>query len=188
MRLRPDLPVVYSPDDAAKVATRAVKYRERGVVGLGVAPLVDVAGAEPFARAFAIARDGGLAADRIRQGIRADEDRALVAELAGRGTVLDVCPLSNLRLGIVGSLDEHPLPRLVAAGVHCSISTDDPALLDTDLNRDYQAATSLGLEPRSLYDAGVAGALCDDKTRERLRAIGSQYDWRSATAALGGAR
>ena len=210
VRLTPDLPVVYSPDDAAKVATRAVTYRERGVVGLGVAPLVDVAGAEPFARAFAIARDGGLGsvphagelagppsvrgaldvlhADRIRHGIRADEDRGLVAELAGRGTVLDVCPLSNLRLGIVRSLDEHPLPRLVGAGVRCSISTDDPALLDTGLNRDYEAATSLGLEPRSLYDAGVAGALCDHKTRERLRAIGSQYDWRSATAALGGAR
>ena len=56
---------------------------------------------------------------------------------------------------------DHPLPRLVAAGVLCSISTDDPAMFDTDLSRDYEAATSFGLDPRSFYDAGVAGALCD---------------------------
>ena len=65
-------------------------------------------------------------------------------ELAGRGTVLDVCPLSNLRTGVVRSLEEHPLPQLVAAGVRCSISTDDPAMFDTDLTRDYEAAASLG--------------------------------------------
>lgn len=120
-----------------------------------------------------------LCADRIRHGVRAEEDPALVRELAGRGTVLDICPLSNLRLGVVASLADHPLPRLVAAGVRCSISTDDPAMFDTDLTRDYEAAMSLGLDPRSLYEAGVAGALCDDDTRARLRQIGESYDWRS---------
>src|SRR5439155_25130541 len=120
-----------------------------------------------------------LAADRIRNGIRAVEDAALVAELAGRGTVLDVCPLSNIRTGAVASLAEHPLPQLVAAGVQCSISTDDPAMFDTDLTRDYEAAAALGLSPRSAYEAGVAGALCDEATRERLRSIGRSYEWDS---------
>jgi aminodeoxyfutalosine deaminase len=151
-------------------------------------------------RAFATARDGGLGAvphagevagpesvrgaldvlraDRIRHGIRAEEDPGLVSELASRGTVLDVCPLSNLRTGVVGSLADHPLPRLVAAGVRCSISTDDPAMFDTDLTRDYEAAVSLGLDPRSLYEAGVAGALCDDDTRARLHQIGDSFEWR----------
>jgi aminodeoxyfutalosine deaminase len=50
-------------------------------------------------------------------------------------------------------------------------------MFDTDLTRDYEAATSFGLEPRSFYDAGVAGALCDEATRERLRAIGESFDW-----------
>jgi aminodeoxyfutalosine deaminase len=201
VRLTPDLPGVYSTEQAEKVATFALKYRERGVVGLGLVGVADGREAEPFARAFAIARDGGLGsvphagevagpesvrgavdvllADRIRHGVRAEEDSALVRELAGRGTVLDVCPLSNLRLGLVASLADHPLPRLVAAGVRCSISTDDPAMFDTDLTRDYEAATSLGLDPRSFYEAGVAGALCDDDTRARLRQIGESYDWRS---------
>jgi aminodeoxyfutalosine deaminase len=91
--------------------------------------------------------------------------------------VLDVCPLSNLRTGAVPSLEEHPLPQLVAAGVQCSISTDDPAMFDTDLARDYEAAAELGVSPRAAYEAGLAGALCDEPTRERLRQIGDSHDW-----------
>jgi aminodeoxyfutalosine deaminase len=118
-----------------------------------------------------------LGADRIRHGIRSVEDPGLVAELADRGTVLDVCPLSNLRTGVVRSLEEHPLPQLVAAGVRCSISTDDPAMFETDLTRDYEAAASLGVSPRAAYEAGVAGALCDEVTLARLQHIGGVFSW-----------
>jgi aminodeoxyfutalosine deaminase len=118
-----------------------------------------------------------LSADRIRHGFRAIEDDALVAELAERGTVLDITPVSNVRTGAVASLDEHPLPRLVEAGVRCSISTDDPAMFDTDLTREYAAAASLGVDPRAAYEAGLAGALCDEATREHLRAVGEAFDW-----------
>jgi aminodeoxyfutalosine deaminase len=202
VRLTPDLPVAYSAEEAEKVATFAVKYRERGVVGLGLVG-ISFHDAHPFPRAFALARDGGLGvvphageiagpesvrhaldvlqADRIRHGIRAAEEPALVDELASRGTVLDVCPVSNVRLGVVRSLSDHPLPRLVAAGVHCSISTDDPAMFDTDLTREYGVATSLGLDPRGFFDAGVVGALCDDDTRRHLRQIGESFDWASSS-------
>ncbi len=198
VRLTPDIPTVYSPEEAETIARFAVEYRNRGVVGLGIGGLEYPS--EPFERAFAVARAGGvgsvphagelagaesvrtalegLGADRIRHGIRAVDDPGLVRELAGRGTVLDVCPLSNLRTGAVASLAEHPLPQLVAAGVLCSISTDDPAMFDTDLTRDYEAATSFGLEPRSFYEAGLAGALCDDETKTRLRLIGETFEWR----------
>ena len=184
VRLTPDIPTVYSPAEAETIARYTVEYRNRGVVGLGIGGLEYPS--EPFERAFAIARAGGvgsvphagelagaesvrtalegLAADRIRHGIRAVDDAGLVRELAGRGTVLDVCPLSNLRTGAVASLAEHPLPRLVAAGVLCSISTDDPAMFDTDLTRDYEA--------------GLAGALCDEETKARLRLIGDTFEWR----------
>ena len=198
VRLTPDIPTVYSSEEAEKIAGFAVAYRGRGVVGLGIGGLEYPA--EPFARAFALAREGGigsvphagelagsetvrtaldgLAADRIRHGIRAVDDPGLVRELADRVIVLDVCPLSNLRTGAVRSLAEHPLPSLHAAGVLCSISTDDPAMFDTDLERDYKAAASLGYTARDAYEAGVVGALCDEATRERLRAIGAEYDWR----------
>jgi aminodeoxyfutalosine deaminase len=62
------------------------------------------------------------------------------------------------------------------------VSTDDPAMFDTDLGRDYEAATSLGLEPRGFYDAGVSGALCDEQTKDRLRAIGDSFDWQAASS------
>jgi aminodeoxyfutalosine deaminase len=52
-------------------------------------------------------------------------------------------------------------------------------MFDTDLTRDYEAAAALGLTAQAAYEAGVAGALCDDETRERLRRIGSDNDWRS---------
>jgi aminodeoxyfutalosine deaminase len=103
-----------------------------------------------------------------------------VREIAGRELVLDVCPISNLRTGAVRSLDEHPLPQLVGAGVKCSISTDDPQMFDTDLTRGYAAATSMGVSPRMFYEAGVAGALCDEATRTRLREIGTSFDWEDA--------
>jgi aminodeoxyfutalosine deaminase len=50
-------------------------------------------------------------------------------------------------------------------------------MFDTDLGRDYEAATSFGLDPRSFYEAGVHGALCDEPTRARLREIGDSFDW-----------
>jgi aminodeoxyfutalosine deaminase len=50
-------------------------------------------------------------------------------------------------------------------------------MFDTDLTRDYVAARSLGVEPRLAFEAGVAGALCDDVTRDRLRTIGERFDW-----------
>jgi aminodeoxyfutalosine deaminase len=199
VRLTPDIFRGATAEQAEQVVRYSAKYADRGVVAVGLGGLEAEYPPEPYAPAFELARSLGLGsvphagevagppsvrgaleslgADRLRHGIRAVEDAGLVNELAGRGTVLDVCPLSNLRTGAVRSLEEHPLPRLVAAGVQCSISTDDPAMFDTDLTRDYAAAAALGLSSRAAYEAGLSGALCDDPTRERLRQIGSSHDW-----------
>ena len=118
-----------------------------------------------------------LHADRIRHGIRAVEDPALVSELATRPVVLDVCLVSNLVTGSVRSLAQHPLPALIAAGVSCSLSTDDPAMFGTDLSREYTAAASMGVDPEALYWAGARGAVCDERTRARLTDLGRSTDW-----------
>jgi aminodeoxyfutalosine deaminase len=199
VRLTPDIYRGATAEQAEQVVRHSAKYRERGVIAVGLGGLEAEFPPEPYEPAFSLARSLGLAsvphageaagapsvrgaldalgADRIRHGVRSVEDSGLVAELAGRGTVLDVCPLSNLRTGVVTSLEEHPLPQLVAAGVRCSISTDDPAMFDTDLSRDYEAAASLGVSPRAAYEAGLAGALCDDETRGRLQQIGDAFTW-----------
>jgi aminodeoxyfutalosine deaminase len=199
VRLTPDIPRGFTQEEARATVEWAARFRDRGVVGVGLGGLEAQFPPEPYAPAFTLARSLGLAsvphageaagassvrgaleelgADRIRHGIRSVEDPGLVAELAGRGTVLDVCPLSNLRTGVVASLEQHPLPQLVAAGVRCSISTDDPAMFDTDLTRDYEAAATLGVSPRAAYEAGLAGALCDNETRGRLQQIGDAFAW-----------
>jgi aminodeoxyfutalosine deaminase len=199
VRLTPDITRGASLDDAGTAVRYALKYRDQGIVGVGLGGEEKLYPPEPFAPVFRIAKAEGLAslphagevvgvnsvrgaldalaADRIRHGIRVMDDPGLVGEIAGRQVVLDVCPISNLRTGAVRSLAEHPLPHLVAAGVRCSVSTDDPEMFDTDLSRDYAAATSFGLSPRLFYEAGVDGAACDCKTRERLRKIGQSYDW-----------
>jgi aminodeoxyfutalosine deaminase len=104
-------------------------------------------------------------------------------EAAERGIGFDICLISNVRLGAVPSLEDHPITSFVAAGIHCSVSSDDPALLDTDLGRDHAAARSLRLTPKQLYEAAMAGVLCDDETKLALQAIGESYDWSSTTTA-----
>jgi aminodeoxyfutalosine deaminase len=199
IRLTPDIVRGFPLEESEPVVHYAAKYAERGVVGVGLGGLEAQYPPEPYAPVFELAKAEGLGsvphagevvgpesvrgslealqADRIRHGFRAIEDDDLVAELAERGIVLDVTPVSNVRTGAVSSLAEHPLPRLLEAGVRCSISTDDPAMFDTDLAREYSAVASLGVDPRSVYEAGVEGALCDEAARERLRAVGHAFDW-----------
>ena len=118
-----------------------------------------------------------LKPDRIRHGIAAVGDPDLLAELADKQIVLDVCPTSNLRTKSVGSLAEHPLPALIAAGVSCTVNTDDPAMFGTDLGREHAIAHRLGVGPKALFDAGLQGAQCDQATKAALQAIGAAFDW-----------
>ena len=210
VRLTPDIYRGCSLAEAEQVVRYSAAYRDRGVLGVGLGGLEAEFPPEPYEPAFTLARQLGLAsvphagevtgspsirgaleelgANRIRHGIRAVDDPGLLREIADRRIVLDICPISNLRTRAVASLEEHPLPKLVAAGARCSISTDDPAMFGTDLSRDSEAAVSLGLEPEDFYAAGLEGALCEDETKERLREVGERFDWgavRSVETPLG---
>jgi len=202
VRLTPDLTRDLGPETAEEAVREISRYRDRGVVAVGLGGSEDRFPAQPFKRAFVEAREVGLGsvphagevagpdsvrvalevlgADRIRHGVRAAEDPALLEELAARRTVLDVTPVSNVRTGVVASLAEHPLPRLVEAGVLCSISTDDPVLMQTSLEENVAAAAKLGLPPREQFFNALSGALCNPRTADRLRAAGEAYAWESA--------
>jgi adenosine deaminase len=79
-----------------------------------------------------------LGADRIQHGVRSVEQGGLVERLAELGICLDVCPTSNVMLSVVPSLDAHPLPALIAAGVQCSVNADDPLLFGPSLLDEYE--------------------------------------------------
>jgi adenosine deaminase len=114
---------------------------------------------EKFARVFARARDAGLhlvaqageegppayleaalddlKTERIDHGVRSLEDPALVAELARRRTPLTVCPLSNLKLCVVDDLKDHPMKRLLDAGLCATVNSDDPAYFGGYMNANF---------------------------------------------------
>lgn len=204
VRLTPDITRFVELEVACELAEWCVRYRERGIVGIGLGGPEVGYPPEPYARAFQIAHAGGIAsvphagetegprsirgalealhADRIRHGVRAVEEPGLLRELADRGIVLDVCVLSNVRLGVAPSVAQHQLPELLAAGVPCTVNTDDPTFFDCDLESEHAAARSLGADPRALFEAGIAGALCDAATKDALRTL-SARSWPAEPAA-----
>jgi aminodeoxyfutalosine deaminase len=98
-----------------------------------------------------------LGAERIGHGIASARDPQLMAYLAEHRIPLEVCPTSNVRTRAVASLDEHPLPALVAAGVPVSINTDDPPMFGTTLEEEYAvAARLLGLDAAGVADLARA--------------------------------
>lgn len=205
MRLTPDITRgLCDLDTAKRTAEHAVRYRDRGIVGLGLGGPETGNLPAPYAEAFAIARDGGvgsvphagetagpesirealdiLGADRIRHGVRAVDDPELLDELAERQIVCDVCVLSNIRLGVARSVEQHPLPTMLAAGIPCTVNTDDPTFFSCDLDSEHAAARSLGADPRTAFEAGIAGALCDQDTKTHLRTILTEHDWDTPVA------
>lgn len=182
------------PDRAKRTALCAAETGGGWVAGLGLAGAEDVGQARDYAWSFDCAREAqlGLTAHagewcgpdsirgalelgvtRIGHGIRAIEDPALVRYLADKGIVLEVCPGSNVALGVVPGMAAHPIARLADAGVRVTVSTDDPPFFDTSLNREYdRLATHFGWsEPefRQMNLWAAEAAFCDEDTRNRLK-------------------
>jgi adenosine deaminase len=166
------------PGEAVELANLAGCFAGRGVVGFGLANDETGHPPEPFAEAFSIAVEAGLLAvphggelegpasvagcldacraHRIMHGVRAAESPELVARLADLGVCLDVCPTSNVALSVVRSIEEHPLPALLDAGVRCSLNADDPLLFGFGVLDEYRLCRErLGFDDHLL--ARVAG-------------------------------
>ncbi|MFJ7130812.1 adenosine deaminase [Streptomyces sp. NPDC098101] len=92
-----------------------------------------------------------LGAERIGHGTSSVRDPQLLAYLAEHRIALEVCPTSNIATRAVATLDEHPIGRMVDAGVLVTVNSDDPPMFGTDLNSEYAvAARLLGLDERGL--------------------------------------
>jgi adenosine deaminase len=150
------------PWEAETLARLAVRHRDEGVVGFGLSNDERVGAVHDFAKAFRIARDGGLvslphagellgsaavartldelAPRRIGHGVRAVEDAGLLRRLAAAGVACEVCPASNVALGVFEGHEAVPLRQLEAAGVPVVLAADDPLLFGSGLVEQYAAA------------------------------------------------
>ncbi len=189
-------------EHAETVAGWAVDGIDDGVVGFGVGGLEAGYPPELFERAFAIAREAGLAsqphageiagpesiwgaidvlkATRIGHGVRCLEDPQLVEVLRERQIPLDVSPTSNVCLGVAPSFAEHPLPRLIEAGLFVTLNSDDPPMFNTTLTEEYlKAATYFRLDRMAIEELvlnGVkASVLPEDNKKKMLRSFRSQF-------------
>ncbi|MBY5970537.1 adenosine deaminase [Halomonas denitrificans] len=110
---------------------------------------------------------------RIDHGVRAIEDIELVERLADEGTVLTVCPLSNVRLKVVEQLEHHSLPALIDAGLVVTINSDDPAYFGGGMRENFAACQkAFGWSDETLTwlaSNAIEAAFMDDARREELR-------------------
>jgi len=181
----------FGPEQSRPIARCAVETHGRFIRGFGMAGAEMMGRPGDFAWAFDCAREAGmhltchagewggpdmvadtmrdLAPARIGHGVNAIKDPALVETLAEKGTVLEVCPGSNVFLGATGDWAAHPIARLRDAGVKVTVSTDDPPFFKTTMTREFDMlARTFGWDEAdfaALNKTALEAAFCDDETR-----------------------
>ncbi|MGH2848683.1 MAG: adenosine deaminase [Thermoleophilaceae bacterium] len=180
-------------DRALRVARHAAERPHPYVVGFSMAGDEENFPAGDYAEVFRTAAEAGLGctvhagewagADSVRaalelpvtrigHGVRSVEEPALVEELAARGTVLECCPTSNVVLGVFGSWEEHPLPRLVEAGVKVTLGSDDPPYFGSSIGGEYAACRDrFGFDDaalRAITRTAIEAAFCEEDLKQSL--------------------
>lgn len=199
----------FGVDRVIGAAQYAARANNPLVTGFNMAGEERMGTVADYARAFDIARDAGLGltihagevcgafsvADaldivkpaRIGHGVRSIEDAALVERLVKSGTVLEVCPGSNIALGVFQDFQTHPLRRLKEAGVRVTLNSDDPPFFHTSLAREYQIAADEMRFDRTEIDAmtrtALEAAFVDEATRQNLLTRFDTYVHSAAKAA-----
>jgi adenosine deaminase len=178
------------PDRALALAHKVVAHPHPYVVGFGMGGDEAKFAPADFAPAYRLVHDKGygctvhagevvgpqsvwdslrdLPVTRIGHGVRSAEDPRLLDELARRGTVLEVCPGSNIALGLYPDRAAHPLHRLIAAGVRVTLNSDDPPFFHTSLGEEYDRA-GLGDEAlRRITRTAIEASFVDHETKAKL--------------------
>jgi adenosine deaminase len=197
------------PLDARTLARIAAGHAGRGVVGFGLSNDERRGTAADFAPAFRIAARAGLLAvphggelagpasvqacldelhaDRIGHGVAAAQDGLLTQRIAAGGITLEVCPASNVALGVAATPADVPLRVLLDAGVRVALSADDPLLFGSRLVDQYLLTREdHGLDDRALAELArmsVQGSAAPDYIRARL--LAGVDEWLSAPAEPG---
>lgn len=194
-----------SEEEALATLEQALPYKDK-LSGVGLDSSEVGHPPSKFARVFAKAREAGLLLvahageegppeyvhealdilkiDRIDHGNRSLEDAKLVERIAADGTALTVCPLSNLKLCVIKDMQQHPLRRMLQAGLKATVNSDDPAYFGGYMNENYKAVThALDLtreELAQLAANGIEACFIDDADKARLKAELDSYLKRAA--------
>lgn len=184
----------FGPEQSRKIAHCAQETAGRFITGFGIAGDERAGHLRDFTYAFDAAREAGLGltahagewcgpgevsaaldhlgVSRIGHGVHSIDDPRLVEDLAERGTVLEVCPGSNIALGVYSHLRAHPIDKLRRAGVAVTVSTDDPPFFHTTMSAEYEALAEVFGWDRPEFDhiaqTALAGAFCDPETRAKV--------------------
>lgn len=184
----------FGPDKARATARCAAETAGDWIVGFGIAGDEKIGSPKDFRWSFDCAREAGLRltahagewggpesvrdavrdleVERIGHGVRAIEDLALVDELAEKGIVLEVCPGSNVTLGIYPTFKAHPIAELDRRGVKVTISTDDPPFFHTTMAREYEVLHKAfdwdDAQFQRIARQSLDAAFCDADTKARI--------------------
>ena len=184
----------FGPEKARETALCAAETAGDWLTGFGIAGDEKMLAPKDFLWAFDCAREAGLRItahsgewggpetirdtlrvldpERLGHGVRAIEDPALVDELAERGTVLEVCPGSNVALGLYPSFRAHPIHHLDRRGVKVTVSTDDPPFFHTTMTREYEELHRAfdwdEGQFRHIARQSLDAAFCDADTKARI--------------------
>ena len=184
------------PEEAADLIAKTVEAKKEGFVGIDLHGDENSVGPELFKEAFEIARVAGLGlrahagegtgADkvwaainslgisRVAHGVDAVKDLSLLQFLQGQPITLDVCPTSNVKLGVVSGLSNHPIRQLYDHGIRISVSSDDPFFFFTDVSREYQILIEdIGFSDEEIHQINlfsIDGAFQPEAEKEKLRA------------------
>lgn len=187
----------FGPEKAKDAARCAAETAGDWITGFGMGGDEKQGKQRDFAWSFDCAREAGLkltthagewngpsevrdavedlGVDRIGHGVNAHSDPALMDLLAERNITLEVCPGSNVFLGVFDALDQHPIQKLRARGVPVTVSTDDPPFFHTTMKKEYEALARTfrwGEEVfRELNKTAIDAAFCDDATRAAVTKI-----------------
>jgi adenosine deaminase len=162
------------PRRAARTLAAVAEVRDHGVAGIGLGGAEHAYPPEPFAAVYEQARALGfrtsvhageaagpesiwgairaLRPDRIGHATRAEEDPALLDYLAAQQIPLEMCPLSNVRTGVVPTIEAHPIRRYFQRGIPVTANTDDPRMFGNSLAEEYrQLETALGFTAANIH-------------------------------------
>jgi len=189
---------------AAATLQEVNEVKALGVIGIGLGGSEQKFPPEPFKPVFEQARRLGLrvtahageaagaesiwgaicalGAERLGHATRAWEDEKLLDYLAEKQIPLEMCPLSNVRTGVVSSIDQHPIRRYFERGMLVTVNTDDPKMFNNSLAEEYRLLeTRLGFsraEVRTLILNGIrASWLADERQQALLAAFASDPNW-----------